>query len=312
MRVLFLTHRLEAPSVRWRIGQWIPFLRRQGIECAAEPLAEGWRARRRQVESARDYDAVVLQKRMPGAWALRRLRARARRLAFEFDDAIPLASRTRARRFERVLRACDAVITSTEYLADLARPHLGTTPLLIVPNATDPQRWIPREDWSSFRVLGWNGSGGNLPHLESILPQVRSTGLTIRALTDAPRAPDGVELRAFDPAREAEEVRAFDAGLAPLPDDPWTRGKCPVKVLAYMASAVPVIAADVPPHRMYVRDGENGLLVAPDGWRTAVERLRSDPALRQRLARAGRAAVETEFHIERAAARVADLLRRIA
>jgi glycosyltransferase involved in cell wall biosynthesis len=64
-----------------------------------------------------------------------------------------------------------------------------------------------------------------------------------------------------------------------------------------MAAGVPVLATNVPGIRDVVKDGETGLLVPCDAGALAagLERLVDDPALRQRLAAAGREDVRRRF-----------------
>ena len=42
---------------------------------------------------------------------------------------------------------------------------------------------------------------------------------------------------------ESDALIQGDIGIAPMPDDPWTRGKCGFKIVQYMAAGLPVIAA---------------------------------------------------------------------
>ena len=64
-----------------------------------------------------------------------------------------------------------------------------------------------------------------------------------------------------------------------------------------MAAGVPVLATNVPGIRDVVRDGETGLLVPcdPRPLAAGLERLVEHPALRDRLATAGRADVRQRF-----------------
>ena len=83
-----------------------------------------------------------------------------------------------------------------------------------------------------------------------------------------------------------------------------------VVLLEAMQHGRPCIVSDLPRSGMpwLVTEAGAGLLVPVndlDGWRRAIERLRGDPALRQRLGMAGRAALIDRFSIETCAQQVA-------
>ena len=120
MRLLFLTHRADTPSTRYRIAPFVARLQRDGHdartrEYASSPLAL-WTAMR----EARDADAVVLQKRLPPAWITRTLRRRAKRLVYDFDDESPESDGERplygSQYFARFTqRLISALTTQTNY-----------------------------------------------------------------------------------------------------------------------------------------------------------------------------------------------------
>jgi glycosyltransferase involved in cell wall biosynthesis len=114
-------------------------------------------------------------------------------------------------------------------------------------------------------------------------------------------------------AAEARELAAAEAGIAWMPDDDWSRGKCGLKVLQYMAAGLPVIANPVGVHRELVRDGETGFLVAtaPE-WAAAATRLAGDPALRRRMGEAGRSVVESEYATAAGGRLWVELIARLA
>jgi hypothetical protein len=95
---------------------------------------------------------------------------------------------------------------------------------------------------------------------------------------------------------EARLLAECDIGIAPMPDTPFTRGKCGFKVLQYMAAGLPVVTSPVGVNAEYVEPAVTGLHArTPDEWVAAVKRLADDAALRERMGRAGRRRAEEEF-----------------
>lgn len=111
---------------------------------------------------------------------------------------------------------------------------------------------------------------------------------------------------------EAEEIARADIGISWIPDDSWSRGKCGLKVLQYMAAGLPVIANPVGVQVEMVRHGETGYLArTPEEWIAAVRRLSDDTELRRRMGRAGRRLVETRYSVAAGAASWLRLLERL-
>ncbi|MGH9340954.1 MAG: glycosyltransferase, partial [Acidobacteriota bacterium] len=79
---------------------------------------------------------------------------------------------------------------------------------------------------------------------------------------------------------------AADAGLSYLPNVEYYHGQPPMKVMEYMGAGLPVIASDVPSHRLLIQQEVNGLLVPPDedSYADALLRFALDSELRRRLA----------------------------
>lgn len=98
------------------------------------------------------------------------------------------------------------------------------------------------------------------------------------------------ELGPVDPALVPRLTAAFDIGALPGTN----RYGHPMKLLEYAAAGLPVVAADLPPVRDVLRDGETGLLVPPGdaaALAAAIRRLTADPELRRRLGRSARARI---------------------
>ncbi len=109
------------------------------------------------------------------------------------------------------------------------------------------------------------------------------------------------------------DVQGFDVGIMPLPDDIYTRGKCGLKALQFMATGRPVVISPVGMNTTLVQHGENGLLASTeDEWIGALERLRDDPELRRTLGRRGRATIEAGYSAEVGARLFAQAARSVA
>jgi hypothetical protein len=122
-----------------------------------------------------------------------------------------------------------------------------------------------------------------------------------------------VEFRPWRLETEMDELAQIGIGVAPLPDTPWERGKCGVKILQYMACGIPVVASPVGVNQNIVTHGVNGFLTKDaQEWTTALRTLSADPKMRQQFGKAGRETVEKRFTVQRVAGAVNSVLRSLA
>src|SRR5207244_2721992 len=96
----------------------------------------------------------------------------------------------------------------------------------------------------------WNEIGRRCPGV--VLKLICDKGLS---LTHLP-----VELCSWSETTEATALAAADIGVSWLPDDAWSKGKCGLKVLQYMAAGLPVVANAVGVQTTLIRHGETGFL----------------------------------------------------
>jgi glycosyltransferase involved in cell wall biosynthesis len=120
-----------------------------------------------------------------------------------------------------------------------------------------------------------------------------------------------IERRAWSQASEASLLARFDVGVMPLPDDPWTRGKCGYKLLQYFAAGVPAVASPVGINATLLSRGGGFAAATPQQWRAALEQLRADRSARSDAARAGRRLAESEYSYQRWAPELAAMLRSL-
>ena len=100
-------------------------------------------------------------------------------------------------------------------------------------------------------------------------------------------------------ADEVDDIASFHVGIMPLPDDPWTRGKCAVKILQYFAAGVPVVCSPVGANLEVVEHGRNGYFATTeDEWVARLDELSGDAQRRRQFGQAGRETVQRRYAIE--------------
>ncbi len=310
MRLLMLTRGPDHPATRYRVNPYLVPLREAGIDPTPLPYPHGIAGWFGALRAARSHDAVFVQKkRLPGLFQ-NWLRRRGIPLIYDFDDAVLFRSSrhetpdspARRRRFEAMVRASETVIAGSAYLRSLVE---GIHPSVhVVPTSIDCSRYRVRGHEGGDRVvLGWIGGRKSLEFLETLAPVLSRIGRdhpgsALKIVCNAFFRVDGLEVieKPWREAEETEDVASFDIGLAPLPDDPWSRGKCATKLLQCMAAGVPTVASPVGSHEEIVTDGEDGMLAStPDEWYDRLTRLVQDVALRRRIGAAARRRVEAAY-----------------
>ncbi len=328
MRLVALVDSVEHVCSRYRLAAFAPALAAAGHALDLRPLPGNPFARAILFRDLRTADAVILQRKLLPGWQLAVLRRYAKKLMFDFDDAVWLrdsyspkgnASRKRSYRFARTVRAADLVIAGNDFLAAEVTRQARNTRTVVVPTCLDSTRY-PIAAHSRFEQLHlvWVGSSSTLQGLERIRPLLEAVGKAIpgtrlklvcdRFMEFENLAVDAVPWSA---ATEAEALASADVGITWVPDDDWSRGKCGLKVLQYQAAGLPVIANAVGVHPVFVRPEVHGFLAdTADEWVRSLKAL-ADPAARTRMGRAGREQVAAAYTVAAGAKKWIDALHRL-
>jgi glycosyltransferase involved in cell wall biosynthesis len=328
MKLLVLSESPNHVSCRYRVQAFEPALRRAGWDLAIRPLSGAGTSFFEILREADRSDVVLIQRRLLAPAKLQLLRRFARRLVYDVDDALflrdsnstrPADSWRRRGRFRAMVAASDAVIAGNEYLAECAARWSRYTRIVCIPTCVEPAAYTPMTGvrrGPGLRVA-WIGSRSTLSSLTEIAPalrhaQVRVPGLELHVISD--RAPDfpgvNILLRQWSPEVESHELAQCDVGISWLPDHPWSRGKCGLKVLQYMAAGLPVVINSMGVHRRIVTTGVQGWLVEqPDDVARAIVELAGDPNLRVKMGERGRRRVESEYSVARWTELFVDVIR---
>lgn len=330
MKVLALTEGPNHVCYRYRIEAFAQALAERGWTLESLPLLPGTFQRSGQLRAAGGADVVILQRKLLPLWQVRLLRRFARYLIYDFDDALfhrdsysrkgPL-SWARLAHFWATIYAADAVFAGNDYLREQASVYIPPERVHLMPTCVDPRlyhlAYHHRRDADAKLV--WIGQHSTLSCLNYAAPLLAAAardlpGLELRVICNRFPSLAGVRVvpRQWSMASEGIELADADIGVSWLPDDPWSLGKCGLKVLQYMAAGLPVVANPVGMNREMVLHGRTGYLAeTPAEWSTAVARLAADPELRQRMGQAGRDLVRERYSVDRWSAEFAALVDRL-
>jgi glycosyltransferase involved in cell wall biosynthesis len=240
------------------------------------------------------------------------------------------------------MAGADLVVTLGDVMKDeIVRRGIDPAKVVVVPNAVDEAFLTPPPDRERTRaelgvadgevlvgtvtsVVGYEG----LDTLVAAVGDLRAQGVPVRLLIVG----DGVARPALErQARDlgaavtftgrvaSAEVRrhhaALDVFVVPRRDERVCRLVTPLKPVEAMASALPVVASDLPALSELVQHEHSGLLVPPerpDALAGALRRLVEDPELRSSLGAAGREQVAVHRTWPRVAAQYDDIYARVA
>lgn len=324
MKVLFLYQDRKLPSSRIRIFDLMEEIGKEGVLGEAEVYPRKLQEKFGLLKRLKGFDIIYLQKKLITPLEANLLGKFARKLVFDFDDAIyyrddshaSLSSISRYLKFRGLAGSSDLLVAGNRILADYARQFNHN--VAIIPSAVET-RGITLKDYGRRNetvVIGWIGSGGNLHHLETLSPVLRKLAqkhsFCLNIISDRQLNIPGVETRAIPWTLEgqADEVARLDIGIMPLPKNRWTEGKCGYKALQYMAAGVVPVVSDVGVNGDIVTNGEDGFVVSGEtGFYDALAALVPDEAMRRKLGRNARGKVERSFSVSVVGKKLAETLR---
>jgi glycosyltransferase involved in cell wall biosynthesis len=257
-----------------------PHLKQAGHELEIRAIPDGFWARMKLWRSARDADLVIVLRRLLSCWHVFHLHR-----VFAGNDFL----KEEACRFvpEEQVQVVPTCVETSDY--PMAEHRLKGQGVLLA--------WIG----SRSTLQGLTKTSKLWNHLARKVP-----GIAMKVICD--EFPIFEQMKVlptkWSPRTEKMELATADIGVSWVPDDPWSRCKCGLKILQYMAAGLPVVANPVGVQCELVRHGETGLLASTvEEWTASIAKLASDPDFRQRLGRAGRRWVELDYSVASLASR---------
>ncbi len=348
MKILFFTkYSRRGASSRYRVYQYLDYLKQQGIEADVYPLLndeyiesmythrstlmlyllEAFFKRLFYILRARSYDLVVIQKElfpyMPPIFEYL-LYLINKNIVLDFDDAIFVKYQNNIllrNKLPIAIRLSKVINVGNRYLADYARkfnPNVN-----IIPTTINLNKYKSKTNYEIIGnrvVIGWIGTPVTSRFLlvvqEVLLHLSKKYPIVLRCIgTSSDFTMDGVDVEniEWNESTEAENLRAFDIGIMPLTDDPFSRGKCGLKLIQYMAMGIPSIASPVGVNSDIIQDGVNGFLASSrDEWIRKIILLIEDIHTREQIGKEGRQTVINKYPLQKVAPKLVEIYKEAA
>jgi glycosyltransferase involved in cell wall biosynthesis len=328
--------------------QYLPYLKAFGIQVSVCPffsdayidglyhqrrrsyaeLAKSYVKRLYHFARSASYDLIWLQTELfpwLPAWGETLLAGLGIPYVVDYDDAIfhkydlhqNVALQTLFRfKIDTIMRRASLVIVGNPYLASRAT-RAGAKRVEEMPTVVEVSRYsiAPKGNNASF-TIGWIGSPGTSHYLQQLQPTLsrfcEAKSAHLFAVGALGLEMENVPLftKRWSEQTEAADLCRFDLGVMPLPDGPWERGKCGLKLIQYMAAGLPVVASPVGVNSHIVKNGVTGYLASSqDEWMAAFDELSESRSLCEAMGEAGRKVAEECYSVEKTAPRLAVLLQ---
>lgn len=274
--------------------------------------------RLQEINSAKNYDIIFVQREcfMLGTSFFEKQFSKSSKMIFDFDDSIWLPNVSDANKAFAWLKnpsktadiiACaDVIIAGNTYLKNYALQYNKN--VVIIPTTIDTHEYqkltIPKPDKIT---IGWSGSVTTIQHFEHTLAaltevkQKYGENICIKVIGDGKYKHKelGITGLAWNKETEIAELSSFDIGIMPLPDDEWSKGKCGLKGLQYMALEIATIMSPVGVNTEIIDDGKNGFLASThEEWVQKLSCLIESPELRAKIGQAGRKTVVEHYSVD--------------
>ncbi|HEY2846580.1 MAG TPA: glycosyltransferase family 4 protein, partial [Pyrinomonadaceae bacterium] len=313
-----------SPGQRFRIEEWEPLLNEQGIEIThssfetpelRKVLYQGgnigakisgvlasMKRRSRELDSVGDYDLVYVFREaavLGPPWFERKIARSGVPMIFDFDDAVFVSYKSPANGYLSYLKFpgktaetigyCAHVMAGNQYLADYSRQFNDN--VTIIPTTIDTDKYtVEDRPPNDVPVIGWSGSFSTVQHLDTMRGALQALAkmddFVLRVIGTPEYELPGVKVEAVQWRSETEidDLRPMDIGIMPLPDEDWSRGKCGLKALQYMALGIPTICSPVGVNSTIIRNGKNGYIAdTPEEWLEKLRLLLHSADLRKKV-----------------------------
>lgn len=275
--------------------------------------------RLRHVIQSSFYDVIFIQREafmMGTTFFEYQFKRSGAKIIYDFDDAIwhhdvseankKFAKLKKPEKTGNIIAMSDLVIAGNDYLRKYALQFNSN--VVIIPTTIDTDEYV-RKDYHENKktiCIGWSGSITTIKHFSlatTALEQLKAKygdAIYFKVIGDESYINEKLLIKgiAWNRETELDDLSEIDIGLMPLPDDEWSKGKCGLKGLQYMALEIPTVMSPVGVNTEIIEEGVNGFLAAGDKeWVDKISMLIDDVQLRKNIGKAARQTVVKKYSI---------------
>ncbi len=294
-------------------------------------LFKAYLKRWRDVLTCGKYDVILIQREaiMTRTTLFERLMSKRKPVIFDFDDAIWKMDVSEAnqnlkwmknpKKTARIIKHSKLVIAGNVYLQNYASEFNANT--ILIPTTVDTDVFKPKAQLKKTITIGWSGSKTTIKHFEratEVLKGIKEKfgdKVDFKVIGEPSYSNEvlGITGTPWNPNTEVDELNSIDIGIMPLPDDEWSKGKCGLKGLTYMALEIPTIMSAVGVNTEIVEQGVNGFLYTTDvELFSTLVRLLEDKNLRRSVGEAGRKTVVEHYSVHAQKSKYLEAIRTLA
>jgi len=258
-------------------------------------------------DSLLEYDTVFVQRLhdWESYYIIEKLKKAGKKVVYDIDDdifsltpdnpAFHVIGRDNQIAARETMKLADVVTTTTDILASrLKQVTDGAVEPVVIPNAMNPEGWLPTELTGSpdeWQRVFWQGSATHeadwevcIEGLNAVMSErdnVRVVILgclpqAIQQIVHLPHWQGKVEYMGFSDTETYFQIVKHlkaEVGLAPLVNNTFNQAKSPIKWMENTLIGMPTVASAMQPYSDVIVDGVNGRLVSDDPveWQKAIE-----------------------------------------
>lgn len=211
------------------------------------------------------------------------------------------------KRFDNSIKRANLVICGNKFIEKHVRTFNENT--IIIPTVIDTETIQVKTKFENKNkiVIGWIGNPGNTDYIYNVLKQVdKKRSIKLCFILIGARKFDtsefeNIEIKFYDWSQKSEYdlLRQCDIGIMPLKDSEWSKGKCGLKLLQYMAVGIPGIGSDVGVNSDIIIEGKNGWIVKNNDWNEAIDKVIKNKDNLEKMSTFCRTFVEKNYSINR-------------